>query len=288
MNLYGSNHCLGFDPKDENGNPTSNWSSMRMPEPSPWTSTKLESKKVPVSTVPHTPYELYKFFEDRRGIMGSQELSTVFLEMIEQEHPTDRDILARNTFDYFKKRNRLGPAALFERTYRDYCKHTNEKEEFKMKFNARIGAGVTMEGVDKSVVVGCVFDCITRDNRDGALMGQVYYYALTPGLSVNVGNTVVVNCATGFQVVKVVETEVENPIVNGVATYNITAMIVGKVDTDAYDAFVERQIKQKELRKELEARKKELERSEIYELLASKDPTMKSLLEEFKELGGSL
>lgn len=278
MNLYGSNHYLGFDPKDENGNPTSNWSSIRMPS----TPTKLEAKRVIDS-----PAELYKLF-DRHPRLGSSEIALEFLNMISRAYPDERNQLAIDTFDYFKKRNRPGTASLFERTYRDYCKHTNEKEEFKMKFNARIGAGVTMEGVDKSVVVGCVFDCITRDNRDGALMGQVYYYALTPGLSVNVGNTVVVNCATGFQVVKVVETEVENPIVNGVATYNITAMIVGKVDTDAYDAFVERQIKQKELRKELEARKKELERSEIYELLASKDPTMKSLLDAFKELGGSL
>lgn len=286
MGLYESNHCLGFNPKDENGNPTSDWSSMRMPT-SPWTPTKLESKKVPVSTVPRTPHELYKFLECHRNI-GSSELTAVFLEMIEQEHPTDRDIRARNIFNYFKNIHLQETAALFKKAYERYCKHTNAKEEFKMKFNARIGAGVTMEGVDTSKVVGCVFDCITRDNRDGALMGQVYYYAITPGLEVNINDTVIVNCATGFQVVKVVETEVENTIVNGVATYNITAMIVGKVDTVAYDAFVERQIKQKELRKELEARKKELERSEIYELLASKDPTMKSLLEEFKELGGSL
>lgn len=133
--------------------------------------------------------------------------------------------------------------------------------------------------------IGCVFNKPTEGNRRGELSGKVYYYEVIDGIEAEVGDVVVCVCATGWQVVDVVEI---NCVLSDAQEARVTARVVAKVDMDAYNAYCEKEERKKKLARQLAKKKKELEGMLAYELLAEKDPAFKAILDEFKALGGTV
>lgn len=108
-----------------------------------------------------------------------------------------------------------------------------------------------------------------------------YLYKKMPGLEVQKGDIVVVSCATGFQVAVVTEVDV-------ITSKNMDwAYAISRVDLKAYRAEIARQKQVEQLRKAIEAKRAQMEKAAVYELLASKDPTFAEMLEQFKNIGGT-
>lgn len=96
-----------------------------------------------------------------------------------------------------------------------------------------------------------------------------------------VGDAVIVFCATGFQLCEVAA-------INVMRSSDGLRPVVAKVDMSPYFEEKKRQHKITLLRDKLQKEKKRLESMVTYELLADKSPEFKELLDEFKSLGGTL
>lgn len=66
---------------------------------------------------------------------------------------------------------------------------------------------------------------------------------------------------------------------------NITAEVICKVDTKAYEKRVEERRRKMKLKKELDKRLKEIVNEGKYEWAAEKDPEFAKMLEEYKKIG---
>lgn len=143
----------------------------------------------------------------------------------------------------------------------------------------------TMAHEEKLSVVGCVFTHPTEGNRRGEIPAdKTYYYQVLPGVDVHPGDTVVVICATGWQVVDCVEVDVteEDKVTRA------TAKVVAVCDMAPYNAYCDAETRRKELKRALVARRKALEGEAVYAMLAKNDPEMAALLAEYHTLGGTL
>ena len=65
---------------------------------------------------------------------------------------------------------------------------------------------------------------------------------------------------------------------------NITAEVIGRVDTSSYDKRVEQRKEKEKLKKELDKRKKEIQKKLDDEYYASKDRTYAELLRQYESL----
>lgn len=65
---------------------------------------------------------------------------------------------------------------------------------------------------------------------------------------------------------------------------NITAEIIGRVDTTAYDKRVEQRKEKEKLKEEMDKRKKELQKKLDDEYYASKDETYAEMLRQYESL----
>lgn len=65
---------------------------------------------------------------------------------------------------------------------------------------------------------------------------------------------------------------------------NITAEIIGRVDTTAYDKRVEQRKEKEKLKKEMDKRKKEIQKKLDDEYYASKDETYAEMLRQYESL----
>lgn len=65
---------------------------------------------------------------------------------------------------------------------------------------------------------------------------------------------------------------------------NITAEIITKLNTKAYDSRVERRVQTEELKKEMDKIIKEMDEVNKYEMYAKQNPELKKLLDKFNEL----
>ena len=112
-----------------------------------------------------------------------------------------------------------------------------------------------------------------------------YLYRLPESLQgqVQVGDCVLVHCQTGYQLCEVME-------INAISGFDekSVAPVICKVDLQSYFEEIERQQRLVMLRKELEAKKKELEAQVTYDLLAEKSPEFANLLKLFRDSGGKL
>lgn len=145
----------------------------------------------------------------------------------------------------------------------------------------------------KTPFVNCVFNwrqsnsgqCTVWDKYDRCDPSRLkrYLYRLPEGLQVQVGDTVLVHCQTGYQLVEVVE-------VNALCNFdtNSVAPVVCPVNMEPYFEYVAQQQQLKVLRAELERKKKELEAQVTYDLLAEKSPEFNELLSAFRKLGGTI
>lgn len=112
---------------------------------------------------------------------------------------------------------------------------------------------------------------------------KTYTYRVPEHLceQLQVGDTVLVHCQTGYQICEVVE-------VNALSDFDTKtfAPVVCKVDLSTYIQEVEKTKKLKAMKAAIDREKKRLESMVTYELIAEKNPEFKAMLEAFKEMGG--
>ena len=84
---------------------------------------------------------------------------------------------------------------------------------------------------------------------------------------------------TGYYAVAVTVPEAEAGF-----TKNITAEIICRVDTSAYDQRVENRKKAEKLKKDMDAVIKQMDVTKKYEMYAAENPELAALLDQYKEL----
>ena len=109
-----------------------------------------------------------------------------------------------------------------------------------------------------------------------------YHFAIyKDGIDYQVGDMVVVsNGSTPAKIKEIID-------VNEAATRfnkNITAEVIGRVDTTAYDKRVEQRKEKEKEKKEMDKRKKELQKKLDDEYYASKDETYAEMLRQYESL----
>ena len=110
-----------------------------------------------------------------------------------------------------------------------------------------------------------------------------YHYAVyEDGTDYQVGDTVVTS-TNGHTVAKIKEII---SLEEATKKFNkdITAEIIGRVDTTAYDKRVEQRKEKEKLKKEMDKRKKELQKKLDDEYYASKDETYAEMLRQYESL----
>ena len=110
-----------------------------------------------------------------------------------------------------------------------------------------------------------------------------YHYAVyEDGTDYQVGDTVVTS-TNGHTVAKIKEII---SLEEATKKFNkdITAEIIGRVDTTAYDKRVEQRKEKEKLKKELDKRKKEIQKKLDDEYYASKDETYAEMLRQYENL----
>ena len=120
------------------------------------------------------------------------------------------------------------------------------------------------------------------DHCDPTLM-KWYIYRLPDDLvgKVAVGDTVLVHCNTGYQLVQIAT-------INATSSRNLASIapVVCMVNLDSYIAEVERKKSLAMLKRQLDAEKKRLESMVTYDLIAEKNPEFAALLKQYKDAGG--
>ena len=96
-------------------------------------------------------------------------------------------------------------------------------------------------------------------------------------------DVVVVDTQYGYQLAKVVETNADFDSVR-MSNDVIIKEVVCKVDFSAFNERAERAKKKKSLEEKMKKRFKELEKTELYKMMAEKDETMRTMLEEYQSL----
>lgn len=113
----------------------------------------------------------------------------------------------------------------------------------------------------------------------GANLNRAYFYALYDE-SISEGDTVVVQTGHhGLALAKIATLTPANP-----RPVEFGREIVCKVDFTAYQARREKAEKISALKKEMDAKVKDLQTLAIYEALAEKDPALKTMLDEYRFL----
>lgn len=116
---------------------------------------------------------------------------------------------------------------------------------------------------------------------EGTNTNAVYAYALYDD-TITVGDIVVVQSGHhGLGIAKVVDIDASGENTKAV---QCGREIIAKVDFSAYEERKEKAKKMKNLKRQMDAKVQELQHQAIYELLAEKDPSLKAMLDEYKNL----
>lgn len=146
-------------------------------------------------------------------------------------------------------------------------------------------------------VVSCVFSlknstngCTKFDSRDIVPVEQhsrlkSYYYRVPKFLQsqLDPGDFVVVYCQTGYQVCQVYRVNEFAP-----GEVDKLAPVVAKVDLCEYFNDLAHQEELKKMKAALVKERKRLEEQVTWDLIASKNPEFKEMLEQFRRMGGEL
>lgn len=110
-----------------------------------------------------------------------------------------------------------------------------------------------------------------------------YYYAIfNDGSTYKAGDQVLVSgCNKDVMTIKEILTV---PEAEAGFTKNITAEIICRVDTSAYDQRVENRKKAEKLKKDMDAVIKQMDVTKKYEMYAAENPELAALLDQYKEL----
>ena len=118
---------------------------------------------------------------------------------------------------------------------------------------------------------------VSSKTRTGKLYTFLAYEEYTPG------DVVVVDTQNGFQLATVEGTASKIP--DGIPTGGLKE-IVCKVDFTAWNERLERAKRMNELQCMMNNRVRDLQETALFEMLASKDPELKAMLDEYKTLRG--
>lgn len=110
-----------------------------------------------------------------------------------------------------------------------------------------------------------------------------YYYAIfNDGSTYKAGDQVLVSgCNKDVLTIKEILTV---PEAETRCTKNITAEIICRVDTSAYDQRVENRKKAEKIKKNMDAVIKQMDVTKKYEMYATENPELAALLDQYKEL----
>lgn len=110
-----------------------------------------------------------------------------------------------------------------------------------------------------------------------------YYYAVfDDGNTYKAGDQVLVSgCNKDVLTIKEILTVSEAEVK---CAKNITAEIICRVDTSAYDQRVENRKKAEKLKKDMDAVIKQMDITKKYEMYAAENPELATLLDQYKEL----
>ena len=109
-----------------------------------------------------------------------------------------------------------------------------------------------------------------------------YHFAIyDDGVDYQVGDMVVL---TGNSELAKIDEIIDVMEANIRCNKNITAEVIGRVDTAAYDKRVEQRKEKEKLKKEMDKRKKELQKKLDDEYYASKDETYAEMLRQYESL----
>lgn len=110
-----------------------------------------------------------------------------------------------------------------------------------------------------------------------------YYYAIfNDGSTYKAGDQVLVSgCNKDVLTIKDILTV---PEAEAECTKNITAEIICRVDTSAYDQRVENRKKAEKLKKDMDAVIKQMDVTKKYEMYAAENPELAALLDQYREL----
>lgn len=112
--------------------------------------------------------------------------------------------------------------------------------------------------------------------------GREYSYALFDK-NAEVGNMVLVSGRCSNMLLEIVEIVDVEDVAEKDLDY-ITECVIGIVNTSAYDKRVEEAERISELRRQMDARKRDIERRKNDDYYAEIDPEYKKMLEEFRKL----
>ena len=109
-----------------------------------------------------------------------------------------------------------------------------------------------------------------------------YYFAIyDDGIDYQVGDYVVLSgTSQNAKIDEIISVEEATNRTNK----NITAEVIGRVDTTAYEKRVEQRKEKEKLKKELDKRKKEIQKKLDDEYYASKDETYAEMLRQYENL----
>lgn len=109
--------------------------------------------------------------------------------------------------------------------------------------------------------------------------GNKYYYAIyNDGNTYRTGDMVIVSGACKDVL------EIKNILCPKEVSKNITAEVICKVDTSAYEDRVLKRKKAEKLKKEMDKMIKEMDESKKYEMYAEENPELAEIFNEYKSL----
>lgn len=112
-----------------------------------------------------------------------------------------------------------------------------------------------------------------------------YYYAIyDDGRTYCPGDKVIVSGAASGTVHTISEVIDAEEATNRMGKKNITAEVIGYVDTSAYDNRVAKRKEAEELKKKMNHIIKEMDENNKYEMYAERNPELKEMLETYKKL----
>lgn len=115
--------------------------------------------------------------------------------------------------------------------------------------------------------------------------GSICYYAIfDDGRAYCPGDKVIVSGAASGTVHTISEVIDAEEAANRMGKKNITAEVIGYVDTSAYDNRVAKRKEAEELKKKMNHIIKEMDENNKYEMYAERNPELKEMLEIYKKL----
>jgi hypothetical protein len=120
---------------------------------------------------------------------------------------------------------------------------------------------------------------------EGTNTNREYYYALYDS-NISTGDYVVVKSANhGFGLAVVTDVVADEHITQAMRDYcNGGREVVDKFDMLSYENRVEKRKKAKQLKANMDKKMKELQELAVFEMMAEKNPELKDMLDEYKEL----